>query len=54
VKDITRSYLPAPWIYLVITLVGIVNPTASVIGFGGFALFWVIESSVLGRARQRT
>ena len=54
VKGITRSYLPAPWIYLAMTLVALVDPTASVILYGAFALFWVIESSVFGRTRMRT
>ena len=54
VKGITRSYLPAPWIYLAMTLTALIDPTLSVILYGAFALFWVIESSVFGRTRMRS
>ena len=54
VKGITRSYLPAPWIYLAMTLTALIDPIVSVILYGAFALFWVIESSVFGRTRMRS
>ena len=54
VKGITRSYLPAPWIYLAMTLTALIDPTLSVILYGAFAVFWVIESSVFGRTRMRS
>ena len=54
VKGITRSYLPAPWIYLAMTLTALIDPTVSVILYGAFAVFWVIESSVFGRTRMRS
>jgi len=54
VKGITRSYLPAPWIYLAMTLTALIDPIASVILYGAFALFWVVENSVFGRTRMRS
>ena len=51
VKGITRSYRPAPYIYLVMTLVAFAEPVAAVLLYGAFALFWMIESSLFGRSR---
>ena len=51
VKGISRSYRPAPYIYAVMTLVAFVAPVAAVLLYGGFALFWMIESSLFGRSR---
>jgi uncharacterized membrane protein len=51
VKGITRSYRPAPWIYLAMTLVALVAPVAGVLLYGAFAVFWMIESSLFGRSR---
>lgn len=53
VKGITRSYRPAPYIYLVMTLVAFVAPVAAVLLYGGFALFWMLESSLFGRSRAQ-
>ena len=53
VKGITRSYRPAPYIYLVMTLVAFVVPVAAVLLYGGFAIFWMIESSLFGRSRTQ-
>jgi uncharacterized membrane protein len=53
VKGISRSYRPAPYIYAVMTLVAFVEPTAAVLLYGGFALFWMIESSLFGRSRTQ-
>ena len=53
VKGITRSYRPAPYIYLAMTLVAFVAPVAAVLLYGGFALFWMIESSLFGRSRAQ-
>lgn len=50
VSGITRSYLPGPWIYLGATLVALINPTASAILYLAIAVFYVIESSLFGRA----
>ena len=50
VSGITRSYLPGTPVYLTATLVAFVSPLASVIMFAAIALFYVIESSVFGRA----
>lgn len=36
------------------TLTALVDPTASVIVYGAFALFWVVENSVFGRTRKRS
>lgn len=49
VSGITRSYLPGPWIYLGATLAALWSSTASVLLFGGIALFYVVESSFFGR-----
>ena len=51
VKGITRSYRPAPYVYFVMTLMAFVAPVAAVLLYGGFALFWMIESSLFGRSR---
>jgi uncharacterized membrane protein len=51
VKGISRSYRPAPWIYLAMTLVALVAPVAGVLLYGAFAVFWMIESSLFGRSR---
>jgi|SoiMethySBSTD1v2_1073268.scaffolds.fasta_scaffold356842_3 uncharacterized membrane protein len=53
VKGISRSYRPAPWIYLAMTLVAFVEPVAAVLLYGGFAIFWMIESSLFGRDRTQ-
>ena len=50
VSGITRSYLPGIPVYLTATLIAFVAPLASVIMFAAIALFYVIESSVFGRA----
>src|SRR5439155_2353113 len=50
VSGITRSYLPGTPLYLTSTLIALVSPLASVALFGAIALFYVIESSVFGRA----
>jgi len=51
VKGITRSYRPAPYIYFAMTLIAFFAPVVAVLLFGGFALFWMIESSLFGRDR---
>ena len=50
ISGITRSYLPGTPLYLTSTLIALVSPLASVALFGAIALFYVIESSVFGRA----
>ncbi|MGZ4319417.1 MAG: hypothetical protein ACXVRD_08845, partial [Gaiellaceae bacterium] len=50
VRGITRSYIPGPWIYLGATLVAFASPVASIVLFGTIALFYVVESSILGGA----
>ena len=50
VSGITRSYIPGPWIYLGATLVAFASPVASIVLFGAIALFYVVESSIFGRA----
>jgi uncharacterized membrane protein len=50
VSGITRSYLPGTPIYLTATLIAFASPIASVVLFGAIALFYLIESSVFGRA----
>jgi uncharacterized membrane protein len=52
VKGITVSYRPAPLIYLAMTLVALLAPVAGVLLYGGFAIFWMIESSLFGRSRS--
>ena len=51
VRGISKTFVFGPWLYLALTLVAAVDPVAGAIGFGVFALFWVIESSVFGRDR---
>jgi uncharacterized membrane protein len=50
VSGITRSYLPGTPLYLTATLIALASPLASVALFAGIALFYVVESSVFGRA----
>lgn len=50
VDGISRSYLPGPIIYLVATLVALFSPQVSAALFALIALFYVLESSVFGRA----
>ena len=50
VSGITRSYLPGTPIYLTATLIAFASPIASVVLFGAIALFYLVESSVFGRA----
>jgi uncharacterized membrane protein len=54
VSGITRSYLPGTPLYLTATLIALVSPLASVALFGAIALFYVIESSLFGRASPET
>ena len=49
VSGITRTYLPGPFIYLVGTLIVLVNVDVGVVLFLLFALFYVLESSLFGR-----
>lgn len=48
IRGITRSYLPGTPIYLTATLLALVSPRASVVGFAAIALFYVVESSLFG------
>ena len=50
VTGIGRSYLPGPFIYLAATAVALVSPQASAALYGLIALFYVLESSIFGRA----
>jgi uncharacterized membrane protein len=50
VRGIGRSYLPGPFIYLTATAVALISPQASAALYGLIALFYVLESSVFGRA----
>jgi len=50
VSGLNRSYLPGPWIYLSAALVAFASPTASVVLFMAIALFYVVESSILGNS----
>ena len=52
VRGISKTFVLGPWIYLALILVAAVEPVLGAIGFGLFALFWVIESSVFGRDRS--
>jgi uncharacterized membrane protein len=52
ITGISRSYLPGPWIYLGATLIAFASPTASVVLFAAIALFYVLESSLFGRAEE--
>jgi uncharacterized membrane protein len=48
VSGVTRAYIPGPYIYLGATLVAFASPRASVILFMAIALFYIVESSILG------
>jgi uncharacterized membrane protein len=48
VSGLNRAYLPGPWIYLAATLIAFASPVASVVVFLALALFYVVESSILG------
>jgi uncharacterized membrane protein len=50
VSGISRSYLPGPFIYLVATLLALISPIASVVGFGVITIFYIVESSLFGRS----
>ena len=50
VSGITRSYLPGAPFYLTSTLLALASPVASVALFAAIALFYVVESSIFGRA----
>ena len=52
VRGISKTFVFGPWIYVALTLIAAVEPVLGAIGFGLFALFWVIESSVFGRDRS--
>jgi TMEM175 potassium channel family protein len=52
VSGISRSYLPGPWIYLAAALVAFASPTTSVVLFMAIALFYVIESAILGSIKS--
>jgi len=50
VDGISRSYLPGPIIYFVATVVALISPRVSAGLYLLIALFYVLESSVFGRA----
>jgi hypothetical protein len=50
VSGITRSYVPGSFIYFGATLLAFISPIAAVVAFGAIAVFYVVESSVFGRA----
>jgi uncharacterized membrane protein len=50
VSGISRSYVPGPFIYLGATLIALVSPIASVVGFGIITVFYIVESSLFGRS----
>ena len=52
VTGISRSYLPGPFIYLAATLIAFASPTTSVVLFMAIALFYVIESAILGSVKS--
>ena len=52
VSGLSRSYLPGPWIYLASTLIAFASPAASVVLFMAIALFYVLESSLLGHPER--
>jgi uncharacterized membrane protein len=52
VRGISKTFVFGPWTYLALTAVAAIDPVAGAVGFGAFALFWVIESSVFGRDRS--
>jgi uncharacterized membrane protein len=49
ISGISRSYLPGAPIYGAATLVALVSPKAAVALFGAIAIFYLLESSILGR-----
>jgi uncharacterized membrane protein len=53
VRGITRSYALGPVTYLAATLISIVKPIVGVILFAAIAGFYILESSVFGRTKQR-
>jgi uncharacterized membrane protein len=50
VSGITRSYVSGMPLYLTATLLALASPVASVALFAAIALFYVVESSIFGRA----
>jgi uncharacterized membrane protein len=48
IRGITRSYLPGTPLYATSTLLALVSPLASVVGFALIALLYVLESSLFG------
>jgi uncharacterized membrane protein len=53
VRGITQSYRLGPVSYLAATLIAIVSPTVGVILFAAIAAFYIVESSLFGRTKQR-
>jgi uncharacterized membrane protein len=49
VTGLTRSYLPGAPTYATATLIAFVSSSASLIMFGGIALFYAVSSSFFGR-----
>ncbi len=54
VSGISRSYLPGPFIYLASTLIGLGSSIASVCLYAGIAAFYILESSLFGRAQAES
>jgi uncharacterized membrane protein len=52
VSGISRSYLPGPFIYLGASLIALGSAFASVVLFALIAAFYVLESSLFGRATR--
>jgi uncharacterized membrane protein len=52
VTGISRSYLPGAPYSLAATLVALRNPTVSLVLFAAMAIFYVVESSLFGRADE--
>jgi uncharacterized membrane protein len=52
VRGITRSYLPGPGMYLAATVVALVSATSACVLYGAITVFYVVESSVFGRAHH--
>ncbi len=50
VSGITRSYIPGAPSYGLATLLAFVSPLASIILFGGIAVFYALSSSIFGRS----
>jgi uncharacterized membrane protein len=50
ISGISRAYMPGVPIYGTATLVALVSPTASVALFAAITFFYLVESSVFGRA----